>query len=190
MEGVAHFIEIQLFSPLSRNLLYWAIWALIHSSFGLKNQKPAPTIGAVCREGLSFSEFDVQPWQDQGRTRRSLLVPNIRISSSTLSGRGTMRLVCTPRILARASLEEGVTSPTRRIPRACNWRLIVFIEGYGENDEEGLPQILTLLLRTKGMVATSPSPRLLPVSLFRMMKIVTTNGGVRVRRTKVWVMTL
>ena len=138
---------------------------------------------------MSFSKYNVQPWQDQGRTGRSLLVPNIRISSLTLSRGGTVRLVCTPRILAGASLDEGVTSPTRRILEACSWRLIVFIEGYAVSDE-GLHQILILLLRTRGMVATSPSPRLLPVSLFRTMKTVTTNGGVRVLLTNVWAMML
>ena len=117
------------------------------------------------------------------------MVPNIRISSLTLSRGGTVRLVCTPRILAGASLDEGVTSPTRRILEACSWRLIVFIEGYAVSDE-GLHQILILLLRTRGMVAISPSPRLLPVSLFRTMKTVTTNGGVRVLLTNVWAMML
>ena len=77
-----------------------------------------------------------------------------------------MRLVCTPHILVEASLEEGVTSPTTRTPGACSWRLIVFAGGYAASDEEGLPQTLTLLLRTREMVATGPSLGLLPTSLF------------------------
>ena len=101
-----------------------------------------------------------------------------------------MRLVCTPRILAGASLEAEVTSLTRRIPEACSWRLTVFVEGYAVSDEEGLPRILTLLLMTKEMVATGPGPGLLPVSLFYTMKTVTINGGVRVHLAKVWVMML
>ena len=95
-----------------------------------------------------------------------------------------MRLVYTPRILAGASFEEGVTSPTRRIPEACSWRLTVFAEGYAASDEEGLPQILTLFLTIREMVATGPGLGLLLVSLFHTMKIVITNRGVRVHPAK------
>ena len=118
------------------------------------------------------------------------MVPNIRISSPTLSGRGIVRLVRTPRILARASLEVGVTYPMRRIPEACSWRLIVFARGYAVSDEEGLPRILTLLLMMREMVIVGPGPGLLPVSLFCMMKTITTNGGVRVPFAMVWAMML
>ena len=96
-----------------------------------------------------------------------------------------MRLVCTLRILAGIGLKGRVTSPTWRILGACSWRLTVFIEGYAVSDKEGLPHILTLLLRTMGMVAIGPGLGLLLASLFRAMKIVTTNGGVRVRLAKV-----
>ena len=113
------------------------------------------------------------------------MVPNVRISSSTLSGGGTVRLVCTPRILARASLEEGVISPTRRTPGACSWRLIIFARGYAASDEEGLPQTLTFLLRTRKMVAIGLGPGLLPTSLFCTMKTITMSGGARIRHTKV-----
>ena len=58
------------------------------------------------------------------------MVPNVKTSSSTLSEGGTARLVCTLRILVGASLEAGVTSLMRKIPEACNWRLIVFTGGY------------------------------------------------------------
>ena len=64
------------------------------------------------------------------------MVPSIRISSSTISEGGIVKLVCTPCILAGASLEEGVTSPTRRTPRACSWRLTVFTGGYAASNEE------------------------------------------------------
>ena len=96
-----------------------------------------------------------------------------------------MRLVCTPLILAGTSLEGGVTSPMRRIPEVCNWRLTVFTRDYAASDEEGLPQILSFLLRTKRMVTIGPDLGLLLVSLFHMMKIVTTSGGVRVCNIKV-----
>ena len=49
-----------------------------------------------------------------------------------------MRVVCTPRILVGASLEAGVTSLMRRIPKACSWRLTVFVEGYVASNGEGL----------------------------------------------------
>ena len=124
-----------------------------------------------------------------GKTRRSLLILNARISSSTWSGEGTVRLACTPHILAGTNLEGGggggVISPTRRKPGAYNWRLIVFAKGYAGSDEEEPLQIPTLLLRTREMLATGPSPRLLPVSLFRTTKTVTTSGEVAVRHTKV-----
>jgi len=42
-----------------------------------------------------------------GKTGRSLLILNAKISSSTWSGEGTVRLACTPRILAGANLEGG-----------------------------------------------------------------------------------
>ena len=38
------------------------------------------------------------------------MVPNVKTSFSTLSGEGTERLVCIPRILVGANLEVGVTS--------------------------------------------------------------------------------
>ena len=62
--------------------------------------------------------------------------------------------------------------------------------GYAARDEKGLPQILTLLLMMKEIVATGPGPGLLPVSLFRTMKTVITSGGVKVYHTKVWAMML
>jgi len=55
---------------------------------------------------------------------------------------------------------------------------------------KGLPQILTLLLRIREMVATGPGPGLIPMSLFRTMKTVITSEGVKVYHTKVWVMML
>ena len=116
------------------------------------------------------------------------MVPNARTSFSTLSEGGTARLVCTPRILARASLEVGVTSPMRKIPETCNWRLTVFARGYAASDGEGLLQILTPLPIMIKVVATGPG--LPPVSLFRTMRIIITDEGVRVHLTKVWAMTL
>ena len=78
----------------------------------------------------------------------------------------------------------------RWTPRACSWRLIVFVGGYATSDKEGLPQILTLLLRTRKMVATGPGPGLFPASLFCMMKTVIMSKGARVRHTKAWAMML
>ena len=125
-----------------------------------------------------------------GQEREESIIPNAKISSSTLSGRGTVRLVCTPRILAGAILKAEVTSLTRRIPEACSWRLTVFAEGYTASDEEGLPRILTIFLVIREMVATVSSQELLPVSLFHAIKTIITNGGVRVHPAKVWAMML
>ena len=84
--------------------------------------------------------------------------------------------MCTPRILAGASLEAGVTSLIRRILEACSWRLTVFVCGYAASNEEGFPQILTILLMMIEMVATSLSLGLLLVSLFSTMGTVITGG--------------
>ena len=92
--------------------------------------------------------------------------------------------MCTPGILAGASFEVGVTSLMRKIPEACNWRLTV-VGGYTTSDGEELPQTLTLLLLMMEMIATGLGPELLPVSLFRMMRTVITNEGVRVHLAKV-----
>ena len=118
------------------------------------------------------------------------MVPNVRISSSILSEGGTARLVCTLRILVGASLEAGVTSLMRKILEACSWRSTFFAGGYATSDGEGLHQILTPLLMMIEMVATSLSPGLLPVSLFRTIRTVITNRGVRVHLAKVWAMIL
>ena len=111
---------------------------------------------------MNFSEFNDQLWFDQGKTEISLLVPNVKISSSTLSEEGTTMLVCTPRILAGASLEAGVTSLMRRILEACSWRLTVFVRGYVASDEKGLPLILTLPLMMMRMITTSLGPGVIP----------------------------
>ena len=118
------------------------------------------------------------------------MVPNVKISSSTLSKGRTARLVCTLGILAKASLEVGVTSLMKRIPEACSWRLTIFVGGYAASDGEGLIQVLTLLLMMMEMVAIGPGLGLLPISLFRMMRIVITSEGVRVHLAKVWTMML
>ena len=113
------------------------------------------------------------------------MVPNVKISSSTLSEGGTVRLVCTPRILAGANLEAGVTSLMRKIPEACSWRLIAFARSYAASGREGLPQTLTPPLMMIEMVATGPGLGLPSVSLFRMIKTVITSRGVRVHLAKV-----
>ena len=115
---------------------------------------------------------------------------NVRTNFSTLNEGGIARLVCIARILARASPKVGVTFLMRRILEACSWRLTTFAEGYAASDEEGFPQILTLPLRTRRMVTTGLGLGLLPTSLFRVTKTITTSGGVRFCHTKVWAMML
>ena len=98
--------------------------------------------------------------------------------------------MCTPGILVGVSLEVGVTSLIERILKACSWRLTVYRGGCTAKDREGLLQILTLLLTMIEMVATGPSPGLLLVSLFRMMRITTINVEARVHTPRVWAMML
>ena len=121
---------------------------------------------------------------DQGKTERVYWFPTSR-SVSTLSEEGTTRLVCIPLILVEASLEVGVTSLMRRIPEAYNWRLTFFTRGYAASNKKGLLQVLTLLLIMMEMVATDPGLGLLLVSLFRTLRTVIPNGGVRVHLAKV-----
>ena len=116
-----------------------------------------------------------------------MLVPNVKTGFSTLSEERTERLVC---ILVRANLEVGITSLMKRTLGACNCRLTVYEGGCATNDREGLLQILTLLLTMIEMVATGPSPGLLPMSLFRMMRITTINVEARVHTPRVWAMML
>ena len=99
-------------------------------------------------------------------------------------------LMCTPRILAGASLEAGITSLMRKIPEACSWRLIVFIGNYAASRREGLPQTLTPSLMIIEMVAIGLGPGLPLVSLIRMMRTIITSGGVSVHLAKVRAMML
>ena len=116
--------------------------------------------------------------------------PNVRTSSSTLSEGGTVKLMCTPRILAEASLKAGVTALIRKIPEACSSRLINFVGSYTTSRGERLLQTLTLSLMMMEMVAIGPSPRLPLVSLFCMMSTVITSGGAKVHLAKVQAMML
>ena len=54
IKGVVHFIEIQFFSPLSTNLLYLALWVLIHSSFGPKSYSPPLQISFIIPYFIHF----------------------------------------------------------------------------------------------------------------------------------------
>ena len=47
-EPIIRFVEASLFNPLSTNLLYWAFWTLVHSSFGSKSQSPPLHIPIEC----------------------------------------------------------------------------------------------------------------------------------------------
>ena len=118
-------------------------------------------------------------------TGRSLLVFNVRTNFLILNEEGTARLVCTPRILVGASLEVGVTSLMKRILEACSWRLAICGGGYATSDKERFLQALTLLLMTMGMTAIGLGQGLLPVSLFRMMRITIISVGIRVHLAKV-----
>ena len=118
------------------------------------------------------------------------MVPNVRISSSTLSKGGTGRLGCIPRILEEVNLKVEVTSLMKRILRACNWKLTVYEGGYATSDVEQPLQVLVPLLMMIVILAIGPGPRLLPMSAFRVIRIIIIGGEGRVRLTKVKAMML
>ena len=118
------------------------------------------------------------------------MVPNVKISSSTLSGGGTGSLACIPRTLGEVSLEVDVTSCMKRILGACNWRLIVYEGGYVASDVGHPLQVLAPLLMMIVILAIGPGPRLLLVSPFRVIRIIIIGGEGRVCLTKVRAMML
>ena len=83
------------------------------------------------------------------------------------------------------SLKVKVTSLKKRILGSRNWRLIVCTEGYVVSDVEEPLQALTPLLTTIVIIATVPGPRLLPVSPFRVIRIVIIGGEGRVHLARV-----
>ena len=74
------------------------------------------------------------------------MVPNVRISSSTLSGGETGSLACIPRKLGEVNLNVEVTSCMKRILEACNWRLTIYKGGYATSDVEQPLQVLIPLV--------------------------------------------
>jgi len=56
---------------------------------------------------------------------QNLWGPNVKITLSILSEEEAVMLVCIPPILVRASLEMRATFPMGKIPRLCNWKLII-----------------------------------------------------------------
>ena len=118
------------------------------------------------------------------------MVPNVKTSFSTLSGEETGKLVCIPCILVGANLEVGVMSLMKRTLRACNWRLTVCEGGYAASDVGELHQVMAPLLMMIVIIATAPSLGLLPVNLFRVMRITIISGEWKVRLVKVWAMML
>ena len=141
------------------------------STFWAQDPNPAPTIGAVCGEtrALRRSTFSYGGFE---RTKRSLLVLNVKTNFSILNEGGIGRSVCIPRILVGANLKAGVTFLMRRILEACSWRLTVYTDGYAVNDGERPPRIPTLLPTMIGMAVTSPDQGLPLASLSCMMKII------------------
>ena len=111
--------------------------------------------------------------------------PSAEIISSTLNVGQIVKLVYILLKLVRASLEVRVTSLMKRILEACNWRLIVCGGGYAASNGERLLQALTLLQMMIGMAAISLGQGLLPVCLFRMMRIAIISVGIKVHLAKV-----
>ena len=96
-----------------------------------------------------------------------------------------MWLVCTLHILVGVSLEAGVISLMRRIPKACRWKLAIFTRGYTASDKEGLPQILAFLSTMIGMAKTGLDQGLPPASLSCMIKITIISIKIRAHLAKV-----
>ena len=96
-----------------------------------------------------------------------------------------MWLVCTLHILVGVSLEAGVISLMRRIPKACRWKLAIFARGYTASDKEGLPQILAFLSTMIGMAKTGLDQGLPPASLSCMIKITIISIKIRAHLAKV-----
>ena len=118
------------------------------------------------------------------------MVPNVRISSSTLSKGGTGRLGCIPRILEEVNLKVEVTSLMKRILKACNWKLTVYEGGYATSDVEQPLQVLAPLLMMIVTIVIGPGPRLLPLIPFHVIRITIIGRDGRVRLTKAWAITL
>ena len=118
------------------------------------------------------------------------MVLNIKANFSILNEGEIGRLVCIPHILVGANLKAGVTSLIRKIQEACSWRLIVYAGSYAMSNEEGLPQILTLLPMMIGMAVTSPGQGLPSVSLSCMMKVTIMSTKIGARLAKAWEMML
>ena len=118
------------------------------------------------------------------------MVPNVRINFSTSSEGGIRRLACIPRTLEEVSLEVEVTFLMKRILGLCSWRLIVYVEGYVVSDIEEPLRVLTLLLTMIMIIATIPSPGLLPMIPFRVIRIVIIGSKRRVHLARIWAMTL
>ena len=83
-----------------------------------------------------------------------------------------------------------VTFLKKRILRACNWKLTVYEGGYATSDVEQPLQVLAPLLMMIVILAIGTGPRLLPVSPFRVIRIIIIGGEGRVRLTKVKAMML
>ena len=141
------------------------------STFWAQDPNPALTIGAVYGEtrALRRSKFSYGGFE---RTKRSLLVLNVKTNFSILNEGGIGRSACIPPILVGVNLEAGVTFLKRRILEACSWRLTVYTDGYAVNDGERPPRIPTLLPTMIGMAVTSPDQGLPLASLSCMMKII------------------
>ena len=97
-----------------------------------------------------------------------------------MSEEGTKRLVFIPHILIGANLEVGVMSLMKKTLGACYWRLTVYEGGYAASNVGELLQVLAPLLMMIVIIATAPGLRLLPMSLFRVMRItiIGREGGV------------
>ena len=89
----------------------------------------------------------------------------MKILLLTLSEEEIERGVCIPSGLVEVSPGERVTSPMRRIPEPCNWKLTNSRESYAMHNESEPPLALTIPLMVERMPVTNKGQGPHPVSL-------------------------
>ena len=114
----------------------------------------------------------------------------MKILLSTLSEEEIKRGVCIPSGTVEASPGERVTSPMRRIPKPCNWKLINSRESYAMHNESKPPPALTIPLMVKRMPVTDKGQGPHQASLSPTRRSTATNVSIRARHTGAWEMTL
>ena len=115
---------------------------------------------------------------------RSLLVPNIKISSSILSEEGTGRLACIPCILVGVSLEVGVTSHEENT-RSMQLEIDCLRRRLSHERQRGTPSNSDPSFNDGRDGNYMPKSKTPPSESFRVMRITIISVEVRVHLAKV-----